>query len=306
MTDFRDLHNRPHDLRSQLGLKNSGMSDERRISLGLRPFNNESSILGDALRIEPKPLDPDDATPNLLYSSVSTKAQANRVSKWFEAQQGQGVTVLVNSNDKVPEDLQAYVDDIQSMMRKPSAAFASTLGRLGPSIYLDGTPISEFKEPQMIHAPGDSQVLFDARAIARLIPAGTIRIHGMEPADYVDKFGPMPRVIEVRQEDITAVGTLTEDQASVLRATGLDCVSVKVGPVNRVEPGKAIPRATNARTLTDIHAHICNLEADILDALVMANQNPLTDARRSAAARDQLEMGFMMLKKAVDPKEQGE
>lgn len=356
MTDFRDLHNRPHDLRSQLGLKNSGMTDERRISLGLPPLNeqNQESLraeIADALRFEPKPLDPtlatpeplrraiagmdvDDvcrmSTPELLHRIMSvtgctSQAQARRIHKWFEVQD-KIVNITVSENSYQDLDSSEILANIRKMIDSPEVQHLRALGRLNSTpraidvlnaaehfhgepmdpVTLQPYPKKSIQLEETSMTDMSSQLLFDARRLAELIPPGVILIKGLDPAEYVAQFSPHSGVLDVTYDDIKSMGVLTVAQASVLRGVGLHAVPGYFlgGPVNTTEPGNPIPRATNApapRTLTDILAHVKNLESDILEALIMANQNPETDRRRTAAARDQLEMGFMMLKKAVDP-----
>lgn len=128
MTDFRNL--RPsHDLRSQLGLKNSGMTDERRISLGLPPLNeqNQESLraeIADALRLDVKPLSPDQATPDPLHKIIAVtgctnQAQARRIHKWFEGQNNAVVNVTNNESPYQDKDASEIVDSIRKMIDGP-------------------------------------------------------------------------------------------------------------------------------------------------------------------------------------------
>lgn len=328
MTDFRNL-TQPHDLRSQLGLKNSGMTDERRISLGLPPLNeqNQESLraeIADALRRDVKPLSPDEATPDPLHKIIAVtgctnQAQARRIHKWFEGKhQPMGtsnVVVNVVNNGEPPTDQNAseIVANIRKMIDSPEVRTLRQIGEMRES--------SE-KAAKIIHAAGASiqvdetsmtdmsrHLRFDARALARLVPSGIILIKDMDPADYVDQFGGPTGVVEVTYDDIKSVGVLTVDQASVLRGCGLYAVGGYFlgGPVNTTEPGKPIPMATNAPThrhLSKIHDHVESLESDILEALVMAEANPHADRRRLESARTQFELSFMMMKKAVDPEQE--
>lgn len=339
MTDFRNL--RPdHDLRSQLGLKpfdREAFSKDVCATLSVDQVC-KMSVIGEALHFEPKPLNPKDATPDPLHRTITamgctdqTKALRTALAGNKLLSSSHTVTVNCRANDPVSKDASEIVASIRRMIDSPQVQHLRAIGKLSAApraidvlnaaerFY--GRPVDPYTlepyTPQSIKleetsmADMSSQLLFDARRLAAVFPAGVILIKGMEPADYVAQFiDPNGGVVQVKYEDIKSVSKLTVAQASVLRGLGLYAVGgYFLGvPVNKTEPGKPVPMSTNApapRTLTDILSHIKNLEEDILDALIMANENPNTDRRRAAAARDQLEMGFMMLKKAVDP-EQGD
>lgn len=287
MTDFRDLHNRHHDLRSQLGLKpfdKKAFAEDVCTTLSVDQVC-KMSILGEALLFEPKPLDPSLATPEPLRRALA-------VNKLFSSTHtgNQPINVTINADDPVSKDAAEIVASIRKVIDSSDSVRMRTVGTLsaGPypkrSIQLEETSMTDMS----------SQLLFDARRLAELIPPGVILIKGLEPAEYVEQFSAPSGVLEVTYDDIKSVGVLTVAQASMLRGIGLYAVGGYF-------LGGKTKKAPAPRTLTDILAHIKNLEADVLDALIMANQNPNTDRRRTAAARDQLEMGFMMLKKAVDP-----
>lgn len=328
MTDFRNL-NQPHDLRSQLGLNNSGMTDERRISLGLPPLNeqNQESLraeIADALRRDVKPLSPDEATPDPLHKIIAVTGctnqdQARRLHKWFEGKRppigtsNVVVNVTNNGEQRMDQNTSEIVASIRKMIDSPDVSTLRQIGQMresseqaakiihavGGCIEIDETSVTDMSK----------HLRFDARALARLIPPSIILIKGMDPADYVAQFCAPTGVLEVTYEDIKSVGKLTVDQASVLRGCGLYAVGGYFlgGPVNTTEPGKPIPMTTNApthRALSKIHDHVESLESDILEALVMAGSNPHADRRRLESARTQFELAFMMMKKAVDPEQE--
>ena len=166
MTDFRNL-TQPHDLRSQLGLKNSGMTDERRISLGLPPLNeqNQESLraeIADALRRDVKPLSPDEATPDPLHKIIAVTGctnqdQARRLHKWFEGKHQpigtSNVVVNVVNNGEPPTDQNAadIVANIRKMIDSPEVQRLRAIGQLtvdqasvlhGCSHYAVGGPIN--------------------------------------------------------------------------------------------------------------------------------------------------------------------
>lgn len=311
MTDFRNL--RPdHDLRSQLGLKpfdKKAFAEDVCTTLSVDQVC-KMSILGEALLFEPKPLDPSLATPEPLRRAIASMGElsldevcrmstpeplrraALAVNKLFSSTHtgNQPINVTINADDPVSKDAAEIVTSIRKMIDSPGDQRVRAIGTLsaGPypkrSIQLEETSMTDMS----------SQLLFDARRLAELIPPGVILIKGLDPAEYVAQFSPPSGVLQVTYDDIKSVGVLTVAQASVLRGAGLYAVGGYF-------LGGKTKKAQAPRTLTDILAHIKNLEADVLDALIMANHNPDTDRRRTAAARDQLEMGFMMLKKAVDP-----
>lgn len=308
MTDFRTL-NQPHDLRSQLGLKNSGMTDERRISLGLPPLNeqNQESLraeIADALRRDVKPLSPDEATPDPLHKIIAVtgctnQAQARRIHEWFEGKRppigtsNVVVNVTNNGEQRMDQNTSEIVASIRKMIDSPDVStlrqigqmreHAETSARIDAAAGILGIGINE------------TQVLLDVRAIARLIPEGALLIKGVTVNEYLDAHEGDVQVI-VKGEDVTAAKEMTTDVASVLRGVGIYATGGFITG----------PAAPTHRALSKIHDHVESLESDILEALVMAGANPHADRRRLDAARTQFEMAFMMLKKAVDPEQERE
>lgn len=321
MTDFRTLiqHN---DLRSQLGLVPSRRAAEL------------SEVIGDALRIEAKPLNPANATPDPLHRTIAAMGCSSKtwgmrnalaVNKLFSATGTSNVVVNVVNNGEPPTDQNAseIVANIRKMIDSPEVQRLRAIGGMaaGPTRAIDvlnaaerfyGEPVNpETLQPypkMSIKVDGSSQLRFDARALSRLIPPGVILIKGMDPADYVAQFPASLTVLEVTYEDIKSVGELTVDQASVLRGCGIYAVGGYFlgGPINKTEPGKPIPRATNFRALPKVNDCLDTTESDVLELLVLAGANPHTDRRRLDAARTQFELAFMMLKKAVDPEQERE
>lgn len=290
MTDFRTLMNQPHDLRSQLGLIPGRRAEEF------------TSIL-EAIA---EPLSPDQATPAPLVIAMggtTTAAQAARQAEFNLHQQmlrernkNAGVVVNVTSSfGDEPLDAAEIAASIRKMIDSPEVRRMRTIGALSDthraggvinayeslygnpspkrSIKLDQTPISE--------------ILIDVRAIADLIPPGSVLIKGFTLEQYLAAL-PGTEPVTVKEGDITAAKELTPVLASTLRGLGL-FTAADYSPTHR--------------TLGKILAHVENLESDILEMLVMAGANPNTDVRRLAAARTQFELAFMMMKKAVDPEQ---
>lgn len=146
MTDFRNL-TQPHDLRSQLGLK-----DPVAIAQDLcRAINGEPSVLGDritslsadrvckmsvleSVRLYPKPLNPADATPDPLHKTIaamgcSSKTWAMRntlsVNKLFSGTHP--INVVVNDTPLVGKDASEIVASIRKMIDSSQSAVRSSL-----------------------------------------------------------------------------------------------------------------------------------------------------------------------------------
>lgn len=321
MIDFRKL-SLPHDLRSQLGLK-----DPVAIAQDLcRAINGEPSVLGDriiaeqeamraeigeALRIEAKPLNPANATPDPLHKTIAAMGCSSKtwgmrnalaVNKLFSATGTSTSNVVVNvvNNGEPPTDQNAaeIVANIRKMIDSPEVQRLRTMRQIGEASQV----IDAAEKSWGIAAPGNSERIFDVRAIADLIPDGAVLIKGSTVNEYLAAHSGIDPVI-VKEGDITAAHPITTDLASVLRGIG---ISTKGGPINLTEPGKPIPRATNFRALPKVNDCLDTTESDVLELLVLAGANPHTDRRRLDAARTQFELAFMMLKKAVDPEQERE
>lgn len=140
-------------------------------------------------------------------------------------------------------------------------------------------------------------LLLDARVIQRLVPAGQILIRGQSVEDFLSN--KLEGVVPVMESDITSVGEMTTDLASVLRGIGMHMG----GPINLTEPGKPIPVATNApdpRTKSGMAHRLDTLDQETLALLVEVGNRPGHDRRRVDAARTQFELAFMMLKRAIE------
>lgn len=151
MIDFRKL-SLPHDLRSQLGLK-----DPVAIAQDLcRAINGEPSVLGDriiaeqeamraeigeALRIEAKPLSPDNATPDPLHKTIAAMGCSSKtwgmrnalaVNKLFSATGTRNVVVNVVNNGEPRTDQNAaeIVANIRKMIHSPEVQRLRAIGQL--------------------------------------------------------------------------------------------------------------------------------------------------------------------------------
>lgn len=142
-----------------------------------------------------------------------------------------------------------------------------------------------------------SDLLLDARAIQRLVPAGQILIKGQSVEDFLA--GQPEGVVPVKESDISAVGEMTTDLASVLSGIRWHMG----GPINLTGRGKPIPVATNApdpRTKSGMAHRLDKVDDEVLELLVDVGNRPGHDRRRVDAARTQFELAFMMLKRAIE------
>lgn len=292
MTDFRTL-NQPHDLRAQLGL------------IPGRRAAEFSELIGDALRIEPKPLNPANATPDPLHRTIAAMGSlgnshamrtAMAASRRLRPNGTSNVVVNVTNNgeQRMDQNASEIVASIRKMIDSPEVRtlrqigqmreHAETSARIDAAAGILGIGINETQ---------GSQVLLDVRAIANLIPEGTLLIKGVTVGEYLDAHEGDVQVI-VKGEDVTAAKETTTDVASVLRGIGVYATGGFITG----------PAAPTHRALSKIHDHVESLESDILEALVMAGANPHADRRRLESARTQFELAFMMMKKAVDPEQE--
>lgn len=143
------------------------------------------------------------------------------------------------------------------------------------------------------HLNGESSVLGDRIAEQEAMRAeiGDALRRDVKPLD------PTLATLDPLRRTIAAMGCLsrTKSLRTALAVNKLfSSTQICNQPINAPAP----------RTLTDILAHIKNLESDILEALVMAGANPHADGRRLECARTSFEVAFMMLKKAVDPEQE--
>lgn len=124
----------------------------------------------------------------------------------------------------------------------------------------------------------------DARAIQRLVPAGKILIKGKSVDDFLA--GQPEGAAPVTESDITAIGEMTPDLASVLRGIQLHTG----GPINL--PG--------VNSKADMKHRLDTLDEETLSLLVDVGNRAGRDRRRVDAARTQFELAFMMLKRAIE------
>lgn len=269
MTDFRNL-TQPHDLRSQLGLIPGRRAEEL------------SSQIEAALRVEAKPLNPADATPDPLHRAMgcSSKAQDLAVNKLFSSPHlsGQVISVTINPNDPVSKDASEIVASIRKMIDSPEVQSLRQLGEARK--YAEDRERIEagLRDIGLVY-PSTSASFYDVRKLS-----GTeVTIDGQPLQEYLDQLEPGFHCVEA------------------------DKVRGKQVFLDGVCVGGMILRQRNQpthRALSKIHDHVESLESDILEALVMAGANPHADRRRLESARTQFELAFMMMKRAVDPEQE--
>lgn len=223
-----------------------------------------------------------------------TNGSAQSAHKWIESKHGSSpvsITVINDSTLHMEGPIKAVADKVRELAEDPDflrerKAVVQQI-HPGQAIQLEETSMTDMS----------SQLLFDVRRLAEMIPPGVITVKGLDPADYAAQFGGPTGVVQATYDDIKSVGKLTVGQASALRGVGLYAVGGYF-------LGGKTKKAPAPRALSKIHDHVETVESDILELLALAGANPHTDRRRLDSARTQFELAFMMLKKAVDPEQE--